>query len=141
MRGIPSIHYLTAAQVLFIHDRLIAETGGSAGVRDLGLLAAAVARPQATFDGADLYPDLFTKAAAFMASLVNNHPFVDGNKRTARIISNAILFENGHCPLSFRTVDAIDYKKAMLIFYEQNNLQPMKEIFIDQYAFAVRTYF
>nr|AGC72445.1 death on curing protein, Doc toxin [uncultured bacterium A1Q1_fos_493] len=96
MRGIPSIHYLTAAQVLFIHDRLIAETGGSAGVRDLGLLAAAVARPQATFDGADLYPDLFTKAAAFMASLVNNHPFVDGNKRVGITAVGLFLRRNGY---------------------------------------------
>ena len=96
MRGIPSIHYLTAAQVLFIHDRLIAETGGSAGDRDLGLLAAAVARPQATFDGADLYPDLFTKAAAFMASLVNNHPFVDGNKRVGITAVGLFLRRNGY---------------------------------------------
>lgn len=96
MRGLPSIHYLTAAQVLFIHDRLIAETGGSAGVRDLGLLAAAVARPQATFDGADLYPDLFTKAAAFMASLVNNHPFVDGNKRVGITAVGLFLRRNGY---------------------------------------------
>lgn len=96
MRGVTSIHYLTAAQVLFIHDRLIAETGGSAGVRDLGLLAAAVARPQATFDGADLYPDLFTKAAAFMASLVNNHPFVDGNKRVGITAVGLFLRRNGY---------------------------------------------
>lgn len=85
--------------------------------------------------------NIFEKALLGLVLLSYIQPFVDGNKRTARIISNAILFENGHCPLSFRTVDAIDYKKAMLIFYEQNNLQPMKEIFIDQYAFAVRTYF
>lgn len=96
MRGVTSIHYLTAAQVLFIHDRLIVETGGSAGVRDLGLLAAAVARPQATFDGADLYPDLFTKAAAFMASLVNNHPFVDGNKRVGITAVGLFLSRNGY---------------------------------------------
>ena len=73
--------YLTVEQVLFIHMRLIAETGGSPGLRDLGLLASAVARPQATFGGEDLYPDLLSKAAALMDSLVRNHPFVDGNKR------------------------------------------------------------
>lgn len=67
--------------------------------------------------------------------------FSDGNKRTARITSNAILIANGYCPLSFRTVDSVDYKKAMLIFYEQNNLFAFKQIFIDQFDFAVREYF
>ena len=57
--------YLTAAQVLFIHNRLMAETGGAAGIRDLRLLAAAVARPQATYDGLDLYPEVILKAAVF----------------------------------------------------------------------------
>jgi death-on-curing protein len=82
--------YLTAEQVLFIHARLIAETGGSHGVRDLSRLESAVKRPQATFDGKELYPDLFMKTAALLDSLVNNHPFMDGNKRTG--ISSAALF-------------------------------------------------
>ena len=67
--------------------------------------------------------------------------FSDGNKRTARITSNAILIANGYCPLSFRSVDSLDYKNAMLIFYEQNNLYAFKQIFIDQFEFAVREYF
>ena len=67
--------------------------------------------------------------------------FADGNKRTARITSNAILIANGYCPLSFRSVDSIDYKKAMLIFYEQNNLYAFKQIFMEQFEFAVREYF
>ena len=96
MNGPISILYLTAAQVLFIHDRLIDETGGSGGIRDLGLLAAAVARPQATFDGVDLYPDLFSKAAALMASLVNNHPFIDGNKRVGITAAGLFLRLNGY---------------------------------------------
>jgi len=89
------VNYLTAAQVLFIHARLIAETGGAPGIRDLGLLEAAVARPQATFDGADLYPDLASKAAALMASLVGNHPFVDGNKRVGLTAAAIFLQRNG----------------------------------------------
>lgn len=68
-------------------------------------------------------------------------PFSDGNKRTARIISNAILINNNFCPVSFRTVNSIEYKKGLLIFYEQNNLSPFKKIFIDQFEFAVKTYF
>ena len=84
---------------------------------------------------------VFEKALLALILLSYIQPFVDGNKRTARIVSNAILIENAYCPISFRTVDTIDYKKAMLIFYEQNNFQPMKEIFIGQFEFAVKTYF
>ena len=68
-------------------------------------------------------------------------PFMDGNKRTARIASNSVLMNYNYCPLSFRTVDSLDYKKAMLLFYEQNNLSSFKEIFIEQFEFAVKTYF
>jgi len=84
------MHFLTPEQVLFIHARLIAETGGEHGVRDLGLLQSAVFRPQAVFDGNELYPDIYHKAAALLESLVNNHPFVDGNKRTG--ITSAVMF-------------------------------------------------
>ncbi len=87
--------YLTAIQILFIHARLIDATGGEHGVRDLGLLESAAARPQATFDGADLYPDLWKKAAALMESLAQNHPFVDGNKRTAITAAGLFLLQNG----------------------------------------------
>lgn len=87
--------YLTAVQVLFIHARLLAETGGAPGVRDLGLLESAIARPKATFDGRDLYPDLYAKAAALMVSLVNNHPFIDGNKRVGVTAAALFLVRNG----------------------------------------------
>ena len=102
--------YLTAEQVLFVHYRLVGETGGEHGVRDLGLLESAVARPQATFDQQELYPDLFEKAAAFMESLINNHPFVDGNQRTG--IACAVLFlqQNG---ISFSAKNA-DLEKFTL---------------------------
>lgn len=88
--------YLTPEQVLFIHARLIDETGGRHGVRDLGMLLSALARPQATFDGNDLYPDLFSKAAALMESLTQNHPFVDGNKRTGITTTAMFLRINGY---------------------------------------------
>lgn len=87
--------YLSAQQVLFLHARLVAETGGSHGVRDIGLLESAVARPQATFGSEDLYPDLFSKAAALMQSLIGNHPFVDGNKRTGISAAGLFLRRNG----------------------------------------------
>ncbi len=82
--------YLSPHQVLFLHARLIEETGGSHGVRDMGLLLSALGRPQATFEGKDLHPTIYQKAAALAESMINNHPFVDGNKRTG--IGTAVLF-------------------------------------------------
>ncbi|MBP5391168.1 MAG: Fic family protein [Bacteroidales bacterium] len=85
--------------------------------------------------------NVFEKALLALLLLSYIQAFSDGNKRTARITSNAILIANKYCPISFRTVDSVDYKKAMLIFYEQNNITAFKKIFIDQFAFAVQTYF
>ena len=85
--------------------------------------------------------NVFEKALLTLILLSYIQAFADGNKRTARIASNAILIAHRHCPISFRTVDSVDYKKAMLLFYEQNNLSAFKKIFIDQFAFAVQTYF
>jgi prophage maintenance system killer protein len=84
---------------------------------------------------------IFEKALLALVLIPYIQPFMDGNKRTARIVSNAILMNHNYCPLSFRTVDSIDYKKAMLLFYEQNNISNFKAIFINQFEFAVRTYF
>ena len=84
---------------------------------------------------------VFEKALLALVLISYIQPFMDGNKRTARIVSNAIVMNYDHCPLSFRTVDSIDYKKAMLLFYEQNNISNFKEIFINQFEFAVNTYF
>ena len=85
--------------------------------------------------------DVFEKALLTLVLLSYIQAFTDGNKRTARICSNAILIAWGYCPISFRTVDSVDYKKAMLLFYEQNNIAAFKKIFIEQYEFAVKNYF
>ena len=85
--------------------------------------------------------NVFEKALLTLVLISYIQPFSDGNKRTARIISNAILINNHYCPISFRTIDSIDYKKAMLIFYEQTNINPFKNVFIGQFEFAVNTYF
>lgn len=85
--------------------------------------------------------NIFEKALLTLILLSYIQPFSDGNKRTARITSNAILIANDYCPLSFRSVDSIDYKKAMLIFYEQNSLYAFKQIFMEQFEFAVKEYF
>jgi len=88
--------FLTPEQVLFLHSRLIQETGGAHGVRDLTMLLSAMGRPQASFGGKDLYPDIFLKSAALLDSLVLNHPFVDGNKRSAITAAALFLQDNGY---------------------------------------------
>ncbi len=87
--------YLSLEQVLELHRLEIRRFGGSAGLRDRGGLEAALARPQMTFGGEDLYPDVESKAAALMHSLVMNHPFVDGNKRTGAVVGELFLNLNG----------------------------------------------
>lgn len=84
---------------------------------------------------------IFEKALLVLVLMSYIQAFNDGNKRTARIVCNAILISNSYCPISFRTIESIEYKKAMLIFYEQNNLTIFKEIFMNQFEFAVSTYF
>jgi prophage maintenance system killer protein/predicted transcriptional regulator len=84
---------------------------------------------------------VFEKALLLLVLISYIQAFGDGNKRTARIISNAVLINNGYCPISFRTINSVEYKKAMLIFYEQNNIMYLKKIFMSQFEFAVKTYF
>ena len=96
---------------------------------------------QASCDAINARENVFEKALLALLLISYIQPFMDGNKRTARLTSNAILIAFGYCPLSFRTVDSIDYKKAMLMFYEQNNLHAFKQIFISQYEFATGEYF
>jgi death-on-curing protein len=87
--------YLSLAEVLKLHDSIISETGGSHGLRDLGLLESAVGQPQQTFGGDDLYPSLVAKGSALGFSLIKNHPFVDGNKRIGHAGMEAMLMLNG----------------------------------------------
>lgn len=94
------IEYVTLEDVLHLHEEIIAETGGSPGVRDVGSVDSAVANPSRTFGGADLYPTLVDKAAILLWSLVQNHPFVDGNKRIG--FGAAVLFLR----LNGRTIEA-----------------------------------
>ncbi|PIS21131.1 cell filamentation protein Fic [candidate division WWE3 bacterium CG08_land_8_20_14_0_20_43_13] len=77
----------------------------------------------------------------FLLMIAYIQPFVDGNKRTARMVSNAILLSNGYFPLSYRSVNEVDYKKALILFYEQNNLYYLKRIFLEQQQFAIDNYF
>lgn len=88
--------YLSLQQVLAIHNQAVKRFGGSHGIRDIGLVESAVGRPQATCDGNDLYEKIFDKAAALLQSLLKNHPFVDGNKRTALSSAAIFLKQNGY---------------------------------------------
>ena len=90
------MRYLTLGEVLVLHQRLLGQSGGGEGLRDLGALESAVAQPRMTFEGQDLYPDLSSKAAALGFSLIQNHPFVDGNKRVGHAALESFLLLNGH---------------------------------------------
>lgn len=96
MIGLPgSLRYLSLAEILDLHGRVIAQSGGMHGLRDLGLLESAAAQPRATFGGKELYPDLAAKAAALGHALISNHPFVDGNKRVGHAAMEVFLLLNG----------------------------------------------
>lgn len=88
--------YLSTKDVLLLHNMAIDAAGGLHGLRDLGLLESAVGRPKATFVRVDLYSTIFDKAAALIHSLLMNHPFVDGNKRTAMYSAMTFLELNGY---------------------------------------------
>lgn len=83
----------------------------------------------------------FAKALLLSAMIAYIQPFEDGNKRTSRLSSNALLAAHNICPLSYRSVDEMEYKKAVILFYEQNNISYFKRLFIEQFEFAVNNYF
>ncbi len=83
----------------------------------------------------------FEKAFILMLLIAYIQPFVDGNKRTSRLAGNAVLLANDCCPLSYRSINEIEYKKAVLIFYEQNNISYFKKLFLQQFEFVVKNYF
>lgn len=85
--------------------------------------------------------NVFEKAVIIMLLIAYIQPFVDGNKRTSRLSGNAILQSFDSCPLSYRSMDEVEYKKAILLFYEQNNTSYFKELFLKQFEFAVENYF
>ncbi len=147
------LQQLTVSRIEDIHSLLIKDLAVDKGIRHRRAgITGTNYRPldnefqirEAMQDMCDLINSrttIFDKALLALVLLSYIQAFVDGNKRTARITSNAILIANGYCPLSFRTVESIDYKKAMLIFYEQNNLYAFKQIFMQQFEFAVQEYF
>ncbi len=87
---------LTLEQVLTLHQQIIEQSGGATGIRDRGILESALAQPYISYDGQDLYPTLIEKVAALGFSLINNHPFVDGNKRIGHAAIEVMLLMNGY---------------------------------------------
>lgn len=87
--------YISIEEAVYLHEQIIKKSGGSLGIRDFGLLHASLERPKASFGGADLYPNIYLKSAALFHSLILNHPFVDGNKRTALSVLFLFLERNG----------------------------------------------
>lgn len=85
--------------------------------------------------------DPFSKALIAILAVSYIQPFEDGNKRTARLLGNGILLANNACPLSYRSIGERDYKKAVILFYEQNSIKFFKELFINQFKFAIENYF
>ena len=90
------MRYLTLLEVIFLHDRILAASGGASGLRDLRGLESAIAQPKATFDGRDLYPTVIAKATTLCFSLVQGHPFIDGNKRIGHASMDVFLMLNGY---------------------------------------------
>lgn len=102
--------HLTLKEVLEIHRQVIERTGGTVGVRDLKALESAIMQPYITFGGEELYPTIVEKAAVLGFSLVMNHPFVDGNKRTAHAAMETFLILNG-----FEIQASVDEQETVIL--------------------------
>lgn len=144
---------LTISRIEDIHSLLIKNLGieknirkrgvgvGGTDYKPLSMNQQIIDAMQQMCDLVNARDNVFEKTFLLVILISYIQAFNDGNKRTARIISNAILMEQGYCPLSYRSVRVSDYKKAMLLFYEQNNLTEFKKIFLNQYEYAVNKYF
>lgn len=115
------IKYVSIDQAHEIHRKILEKAKTKGIVRDFALLHSAVERPRATYDGRSLYPNIFAKAAALLQSICLNHPFTDGNKRTAWITTGTFLWINGWHLLAKRTEAAdfmvnVDNKKPNILF-------------------------
>lgn len=148
-----SFQKITIEQILKIHELLTRELGIAKGFRKkkVGIIgtkykplkdeAKIKKATEALANVINKEESPLAKALIAVAMISYIQAFEDGNKRTARILSTAILLAHNYCPLSYRKVDDYDYKKAMLLFYEQNNIRYFKQLFIEQFKFSVEEYF
>jgi death-on-curing protein len=118
------MRYLTVGEVLGIYNGVIKQSGGGVGIRDLGALESAVAQPRMTFDDKELYPTLVEKASALGFSLIQNHPFIDGNKRTGHAAMETFLILNG-----FEISASVDEQVETILGVASGRVS--REVFID----------
>ena len=104
------MRYLTLSEALELHRRVIGQSGGALGVLNLGGLESALAQPRITFEGRELYPSVVDKAAALGYSLIQNHPFIDGNKRTGHAAMEVFLLLNG-----FEIQSSVDEQERIVL--------------------------
>lgn len=144
---------ITPALIIKIHDLLTKDLGishgyrktlvGIGGTRYMPLdnsfqIQEAIEKTCSLINNA---PNVFEKSLLALSLISYIQPFEDGNKRASRLTANAILLANNASPLSFRSIDELEYKKAVLVFYELNNISNLKRLFMEQYEFAVKSYF
>ena len=142
MRKIEDVHYLLTKEMGISRNMRKGQVGiTGTGYRPLDnefQIKEALEKTCIAVDGAK---DVYSKALLLNLLIAYIQPFEDGNKRTSRLMGNAVLMAYDACPLSFRSIDELEYKKAIILFYEQNNLKYFKELFIEQFKFAVENYF
>ena len=147
------IKKINSDDIINLHKIIIKEMNVARGVRENPVgITGTVYRPlenkneikEALNELCDLVnskENVLEKALLLNLLIAYLQPFGDGNKRTSRLMGNAMLMVNNDCPLSFRSIDELEYKKAIILFYEQNNLSYFRDLFIEQYSFAVENYF
>ncbi len=118
------IRYLTLIEVLELHHKILEQSGGTSGIRDMGLLESAIAQPRMTFGGEDLYPTLLEKSAALGFSIIMNHPFVDGNKRTGHAATETFLILNG-----LEINASVDEQERIVLAIASGKLE--REVFVE----------
>ena len=118
------MRYLTVGEVLGVYNRVIKQSGGGVGIRDLGALESAVAQPRMTFNGEELYRTIVEKASALGFSLIQNHPFIDGNKRAGHAAMEIFLMLNG-----FEISASVDEQVEIILGVASGKMS--REVFTD----------
>ncbi len=148
-----SFKTINLSQIEEVHQMLVEGLGVRRGIRSSPVRiigtrympiegrANIIEALQLSIDKINSLKDPFSKALGLVLLVSSIQPFGDGNKRTARIMGNAVLLASDICPLSYRGIDEAEYKKAILLFYEQNSARYFKELFVNQFKFAVDNYF
>ncbi|NOQ63347.1 MAG: type II toxin-antitoxin system death-on-curing family toxin [Methyloprofundus sp.] len=112
---------LTIEQVVLLHQRLLQQSGGGQGIRDMGILESAIAQPNMSYESELLYPTLIDKVAALGFSLINNHPFIDGNKRIGHAAIEVTLLMNG-----FEITVNVDEQESIILSIASGKMDRME---------------